>query len=32
MTGRLPDDRTFTIKDAISKLQSALAYCGYSPR
>ncbi|WP_420899244.1 DUF7706 family protein [Photorhabdus bodei] len=20
------------IKDAISKLQSALAYCGYSPR
>ncbi|WP_449301340.1 DUF7706 family protein [Photorhabdus kleinii] len=25
-------EEAYQIKDAIAKLQSALAYCGYSPR
>ncbi|WP_422627428.1 DUF7706 family protein [Photorhabdus thracensis] len=26
------DEEAYQIKDAIYKLQSALAYCGYSPQ
>ncbi|AXG43591.1 hypothetical protein EIL81_03590 [Photorhabdus laumondii subsp. laumondii] len=26
------DEEAYQIKDAISKLQSALVYCGYAPR
>ncbi|RAX06764.1 DUF7706 family protein [Photorhabdus bodei] len=26
------DEEAYQIKDAIGKLQSALAYCGYAPR
>ncbi|KTL61947.1 hypothetical protein AA106_21585 [Photorhabdus laumondii subsp. laumondii] len=26
------DEEAYQIRDAIGKLQSALAYCGYAPR
>ncbi|WP_422615958.1 DUF7706 family protein [Photorhabdus bodei] len=30
--GRRNDGEAYQIRDAIGKLQSALAYCGYAPR